>query len=216
MVAAVPMVMQVPGERAMVSSMSCHSRSVIPPGAQLVPVFPGIGTRAQRLVAPVAVQHGARRQVDRRQVHAGRAHDERRRGLVAAAHQHAAVHRVGAQQFLGFHGEEVAVHHGGRLLHGFGERHGRHFQREAARLPDAALHFLGALAEVGVAVVDVRPGIDDRNDRLARVVGAVVAHLRGARAMAEGAQVLDAEPSVRAQFFGLLFLHDASSGERRL
>ncbi len=31
MVAAVPMVMQVPGERAMVSSMSCQSRSVMRP-----------------------------------------------------------------------------------------------------------------------------------------------------------------------------------------
>jgi hypothetical protein len=37
-----------------------------------------------------------------------------------------------------------------------------------------------------------------------QVVGAVVAHLRDARAMAEGAQVLDAEPAVGAQFFGLL------------
>ena len=196
MVAAVPMVMQVPGERAIESSISCQSPCVMRPARSSSQYFhvsdpePSVWSRQWPL------QHRPRGQVDRRQIHAGRAHDERGRGLVATAHQHRAVDGVGAQQLLGLHGEEIAVQHRGRLLHGLGERHGRHLQRETARLPHAALHLLGALPEMRMAVVDVRPGIDDRDHRLARVVGAVVAHLRRARAMAERAQVLDAEPAV--------------------
>jgi len=125
-------------------------------------------------------------------------------GLVAAAHQHAAVSRVGAQQLLGLHGEEVAVHHRGRLLERLGERDRRHLDREAAGLVDAALDLLRARAEVGMARVDVAPGVDDRDHGLARVVGAVVAHLRGARAMAERPQVVDAVPAVAAQLLRFL------------
>ena len=55
-----------------------------------------------------------------------------------------------------------------------------------------------------VARVDVAPRVDDRDDRLALVVGARVAHLRRARAMAERAHVVRAEPAMRAQFFRLL------------
>ena len=183
------------------------------PGAQFVPVFPGVRTRPQRLVAPVRVQHRACGQVDRRQVHAGCAHDQRRGGLVAAAHDYRAVGGVRPQQLLGLHGEEVAIHHRGRLLHRLGERHRRHLERKAAGLPDPALHFLDALLEVGVAMIDVRPRVDDRDHRLACIVGAVVAHLRGSRAVAEGTHVIDAEPAVAAKFFGFLF-HLCSSYSR--
>src|SRR4051812_47825416 len=76
----------------------------------------------------------------------------------------------------------------------------------AARLPYAALHLLDALLEMGVAGVRIRPGVDDADHRLAGVVAAVVAHLRGARAMAERAQVVHPEPAVAAQLFGFLAL----------
>src|SRR3546814_3741010 len=45
-------------------------------------------TLFRSVAAPVAAQHRAGRHEDRRDVHAGRAHDQRRRGLVAAAHEH--------------------------------------------------------------------------------------------------------------------------------
>ena len=207
MVEAVPMVMQWPGERAMPCSISCQSFSRDVAGAQLGPVFPGVRARAQRRAAPVAAQHRARGHEDRRQVHADRAHHQRRRGLVAAAHQHRAVGRIGAQQLLGLHRQEVAVHHGGRLLERLGQRHRRHFHREAARLPYAALHFLDALLEVGVAGIDVAPGVDDGDHRLAGVVAAVVTHLRRARAVAEGAHVLGAVPAVAAQLVRSFLFH---------
>src|SRR5260221_6282112 len=90
-----------------------------------------------------------------------------------------------------------------------GERHGRQLDREAAALPHPALHFLDALLEVRMTGIDVRPGVDDRDHRLAGIAGPVVAHLRGARAMPEGAQVLRAVPAVAAQLFRL-FPHQSN------
>ena len=60
-----------------------------------------------------------------------------------------------------------------------------------------------------VAGIDVTPGVDDRDHRLAGVVAARVAHLRGPRAVAEGAQIRGAIPAPGAQVFGNLagFLH---------
>ena len=66
-------------------------------GALLVPVFPDVGAGAERAAVPIAAQHRPGRHVDRRQPHRDRAHDQARRGLVAAAHQHGAVDRMAAQ-----------------------------------------------------------------------------------------------------------------------
>ena len=158
------------------------------------------------MAAPVAAQHRPGRHVDRRQPHADRAHDQAGRGLVAAAHQHRAVDRMAAQELLALHGEEVAVHHGRRLDDRLGKRHRRQFDGKAAGLIDAALHVLGARAQVAVAGVDVAPGVDDADHRLADPVGAVKAELLQPRAVAERAQVVLAEPAIAAQFLGRLFL----------
>ena len=108
---------------------------------------------------------------------------KRGRRLVAPAHQHRAVGRVRAQQLLGLHRQQVAIEHRRRLLERLGQRDRRHLDRKSARLPDAALHFLGALAEVRVARIDVAPRVDDRDNGLADVFAARIAHLRGARAV---------------------------------
>ena len=114
MVAAVPITMQVPNERAMPPSISFQSLVGDVAGALLGPVFPHVRAGAEELAAPVAAQHRPRRHVDRRDAHADRAHDQAGRGLVAAAHQHRAVDRMAAQELLRLHGEEVAVEHGAR------------------------------------------------------------------------------------------------------
>ena len=84
-------------------------------GAPLVPVFPGIRPRSQRLALPVAAQHRTRGQKNRRQIHARRTKQQRRRGLVASAHQHHAIDRMAAQQLLRIHRQQVAIEHGCRL-----------------------------------------------------------------------------------------------------
>ena len=201
---AVPIVMQWPGERAMLSSICAPRLLGDRAGAELGPVFPDIGAAAERAAAPVAAQHRAARHEDRRQVHADRAHQQRGRRLVAAAHQHAAVGRIRAQQLLRLHREQIAIEHRRRLLERLGQRDRRHLDREAARLPDAALHFLGALPEMRVTRIDVAPRVDDRDDRLALVIGARIAHLRRARPMAERAHVVRSVPAMRAQLCGFL------------
>ena len=162
---AVPIVMQWPGERAMPSSIACHCSSVRLPARFSAQYFHTSEPGAQELPAPVAAQHRPRRHEDRRQVHADRAHQHRRGRLVAAAHQHRAVDRIRAQKLLGLHREQVAVHHRRRLLVHLGQRDRRHLEREPARLQDAALHFLRALLEMRMALIDVAPRVDDRDDR---------------------------------------------------
>ena len=55
------------------------------------------------------------------------------------------------KQLLRLHREQVAIEHRRRLLERLGQRDRGHLDREAARLPDPALHFLGALPEMRVA-----------------------------------------------------------------
>jgi hypothetical protein len=113
-----------------------------------------------------------------------------------------AVERMRSQQLLGLHGKEVAIEHGGRLDEGLGDRVRRQLEREAAGLEHAALDVLDPLLEVGVAGVDVGPGVEDADHRAAGPVLGGIAHLHQARAVAEGAQVVGREPAGAAQAGG--------------
>ena len=198
-VEAVPIVMHVPYERAMPSSISRQRALVQGAGAPLGPVLPHVAARAENLAAPVAAQHRTGRHHQRREVGAGGAHHQRRHRLVAAGHQDGAVGRVRAQRFLGLHRQQVAIQHRARLHQRFAERQDRDLHRESAGLPDAPLHFLGANPEVCVARVGVAPRVQDRDDRLAAdVLGAEPGLLR-ARAMAERSQIVLAEPAIAAR-----------------
>jgi hypothetical protein len=108
-----------------------------------------------------------------------------------------------AQLLLDLHRKQVAVEHGRRLHEGFRQRYSRHLDGEAASLQDTPLHIVDAVPEMRVARVEVRPGVDDRDDRLARPVRWIVAHLHDAGSMPEAAQIVGAEPSCRAQIFRL-------------
>ncbi len=171
-------------------------------GALLHPVFPDVGAGTEILPVPVAAQHRAGRHVDCRNPHADGAHDQAGRGLVAAAEQHRAVNRMATQQLLRLHRQEVAIEHGRRLHERLGKRHRRQLDRKAAGLQDTAFHVLGALAQMRVTGVDLAPGIEDADDRLAAPVVGIVAELLEARAVAERAHVVNAEPAMAAQMFG--------------
>ena len=84
--------------------------------AQFGPVLPRIGTGADVAALVVAAQHWPGGHENRWQIHGQRAHDERRRRLVAAAHEHATVGRVGLEQLFSFHRQQIAVEHGRWLL----------------------------------------------------------------------------------------------------
>ncbi len=204
MVDAVPMVMQCPGERAMPSSISSHCLSVMLPArfsAQYFHTSEPLPNGWSRQL-PLSIGPAGMKMVG--QVHADRTHEHRGRRLVAAAHEHRPIGRIRAQQLLGLQRQQIAIEHRRRLLEYLGECDGRHLQRKSPRLQHAALDLFSALAEMLVARVDVAPGVDDRDDRLAEIVGARIAHLRGARMMAELPHVVRAIPAMRTEFFGLL------------
>src|SRR4051794_24583187 len=60
---------------------------------------------------------------------------------------------------------------------------------------------------MGVTRVDVTPGVDDCNDRLALVVGSVEAHLRSARTMTERAKIGRSVPPVTTELLRLSASH---------
>jgi hypothetical protein len=136
-------------------------------GLGLLVQLPDGGAGADVLAVQLTVQHRAAGDDDGRDVDAGRAHQQGRGGLVAADQQHHAVHRIAADGFFDVHAGQVTGQHGGRAQVRFAAREHREFDREAARLQDAALDVFGDLAEVGVAGGEFGPGIADADDRLA-------------------------------------------------
>ena len=202
MVEAVPMVMQWPAERAMPSSISPQACSSMLPARSSAQYFqeslplPSVLPRQLPRSMGPAGMNTAGRFIDRRP------HDERRRGLVTAAHQHAAIHRIRPQQLLRLQRQKIAVHHGAGLLERLGQRDRGHLDGKATGLPYPAFDLFGTLTEVRVTGIDIAPGVDDGDQRLAGVVLAGKAHLQRARAVAEGAQILGAVPAVAAELFG--------------
>ena len=114
---------------------------------------------------------------------------------------------MGAQKLLGLHGEEVAVEHRGGFDHVLGERERGQFDGKPARLPDAAFDLFRAGSQMGVAGIDLAPRIDDGDHGLAHEVFVAMAHLERARAVAEGTQIIRAEPAVTAERLGRLAGH---------
>ena len=114
--------------------------------------------------------------------------------------------------FFRVHGEQVAIEHRARLHVRFGDGEGRNLHRKSARLPHAALHRLGALAQMRVARIDLAPRIDDGDHGPAGEILLPIAELLHARAMAEAAHGVGAEPAEAAEFFRLFFcfitIHD--------
>lgn len=80
-----------------------------------------------------------------------------------------AVQRVCDDRLFDLHAQEIAEQHrrGAHVV--LPQRHDGKLQREAARLPDAALDSLGELPQVGVAVGQLAPRVADADDGLALV-----------------------------------------------
>ena len=163
--------------------------------ALLVPESPHVGATSQCLATPVTTQHRAGWHEDDGPVGACRSHQQRRCGLVATAHQDRPVERVGAEYLLGLHRQEVPVQHRCRLLEGLRERgHGK-LERITARLPDTALYRLGTFSQVHMTGIDVAPGVEDPDHRLAGMLLGSDTELPGARAVAESPQSVTVEPA---------------------
>src|SRR5690606_24854214 len=135
------------------------------PGPYLLAEPPHVGAAAERDAAEMAGEHGPAEHHDGGQVDGGGGHQQGRDGLVAAAEQHDAVDRVGAQHLLGGHGGEVAPEHGGGPDVGLADGDGGQVERDSAGRPDALFDAVGGLGGVGGAGGQVGGGAGDGHVR---------------------------------------------------
>ena len=135
-------------------------------GAIARPIAPAIGAGAKPLAVMAARHHRPGDESDRRAAGRHRAHELRRHGLVAAAHQHDGVHRLRAHHLLGVDRHQVAVFQAGRREKDLAERDGREFDRQRAGRQHAALHRVEQLGKVPVAIVEARRRVGDADHRL--------------------------------------------------
>src|SRR5205814_7807872 len=106
----------------------------------------------------------------------------------------------------GLHSKQVAVDHGLGLDHDLAKRHRGHFHGISSRFPDTAFHDLSGLAQMPVACVQVRPGVDDRNDRLAAEIGVRQAVLHRYRSMSERVGTLT-KPALATEALKITLAH---------
>ena len=149
--------------------------------AILGPELAAVGTGAYAVILVARGHLWPADQLDRRLAGARCAHQLRRHGLVAAAHQNDRVHRLGADHLLGVHRHEVAELHGVGRQRRLVQRCGRELERETARRRHAALDRLQQLGEVAVAGVELGVRVGDADHGTLELLPRV-AHRLGERA----------------------------------
>ena len=177
-----------------------HLRRRAPSGVHLVAKPVQAGPAAQPRSPPPAVEHRPARDQHRGQVDRGCPEQQRGDRLVAAAQQHRAVDRIGAQQFLDHQGAEIAVHHRGRAHERLAQGRDRDLQGNPARLPDAPLHMVRHFPQVRVAGCQVRPRIADRDMRTVSAEGVVGEPATHPCPVGRAVQSLRAVPGLGTQF----------------
>jgi hypothetical protein len=110
---------------------------------------------------------------DRGDLETRRRHQLRWDGLVTSAEHHHGIHRLGADELLGLHRQEVAIEHGGRADEQLTEAHGRKDERHAARLEHTTLDGIDEPRHQRVAGVVVRGQIGDTDQRTRQIVRVV-------------------------------------------
>ena len=106
---------------------------------------------------------------------------------------------------LDVHGGEVAEQHRGRAHRHLAERRDGELEREAAGVEHAVADMLGDGAEMGVAGVQLGPGVADADDRPALELVLREAAVLQERAVVEPHLVLPPEPGLAAEL--LLVTH---------
>jgi len=164
-----------------------------------------------------AAQHRPGGQIDRRDIHAGGAEQQRRRGLVAAAISTTPSTGVAAQQFLG----RPSPADCGRA---WWSASGRISDSDSAgnsigkppAIRNAALDVIDPRFEMHVAGLRVRPGVEDRDPP----DGPSTPPARNPSAWrasdGQGAQIVGRKPARAAELVGLIFLSVMSAPLRRM
>ena len=175
---------------------------------QVVGKAPHVRSRANGFALKPPRQHWAAGQHNGWQIHTGRAHDERRRGFVAAREQHNGIKRIGSDAFFDGHAGQIAVEHGRGANDGFAQGHHRKFQRKTARFVNAVFDTLRQFSKMTVAGRYFRPSIADANDGLALELVRGVALIFQPTAVYKTIFPFFSKPILTAEF--LLFCHFVS------
>ena len=125
-----------------------------------------IGAGAESLAAMAARHHGASHQHDRRPAGGHRAHELRRHGLVAAAHEHDRVHGLRPDHFLRVNRHQVAVFEARGAEKDFAQRDRGEGDRQRAGREHSALDRVQQFGEVAVAIVETGRRIGDADHGL--------------------------------------------------
>ncbi len=116
-----------------------------------------------------AVQHRPYRQRDGGNIDGRGRHQARRCGLVAADGEYHRIERIAVQDLDQAEIGQVAVEAGRRTLARLLDRMHRKLERDASRLADSRPHPLGEHDVMAVAGREVRAGLGDPDDGLARL-----------------------------------------------
>jgi len=154
------------------------------------PKTTAIGAGAESLAAVTTRHHRARHQHDRRPAGGHRAHELRRYGLVAAAHEHDRVHRLRPDHFLGIDRHQVAIFEARGAEKHFAKRDGGEGDRQRAGREHPALDCVQQFGEVAVAIVETRRRIGDADHGLRQH------RTRIAHGLREGAAEIEREIAV--------------------
>ncbi len=130
------------------------------------PEAPAIGASTEALAMMTPGHHRARDQHDRRQTRRDRAHQLRRHGLVAAAHQHRRIHWLRADHLLGIDRHEVAIFEARGTEEYLAQRDCRKRNRQCARGEHPAFDRLEQFGKMAMTIVEARGGIGDADYRL--------------------------------------------------
>src|SRR3954453_6752389 len=168
-------------------------------GAQLLAHGDDVGSGADLPALVDAAELRTTRDTDGRQVGACSAHEKCGRGLVAAHQQHDPIEWVGADVLLDVDGRQVAVEHRSRPHSDFPEGGNGELKRKAARIEHPVADMLGDDAEMGVAGVELGPGVANPDHRapLELVLGEAAVLEEGP--IVEPHLVLPAEPGLAAE-----------------
>src|SRR5471032_626691 len=152
------------------SSHHVHETGVVDiAGGQAFARIPDYRAGAGKLAVIPAVEHRSARQHDGGNVDRGGGHQACRRGLVAAGGENYAIDRIAVQDFNETEISEVAIERGGGALAGFLYRVNGELERNAACVADAVAYAARELEMMAVARREIRAGLRNADDRLARL-----------------------------------------------
>jgi hypothetical protein len=140
----------------------------LPAGETLARV-PDNRARTRELAVPPAVEHGAAREHDGRDIHGRRRHQARRRGFVATGGEHDTVDGIAVQDFDEAEVRQIAVERGSGALARLLDRMDRKLKGDAAGVTNAVAHTRRQLEMVAVTWRKVRPCLRNPDDRFARL-----------------------------------------------